>query len=132
MPGGPHLRFCEPSGEIPLGYSTKVHKIGNHYEVDQALIGQRVELVFDPFDLATITVRYHDIDFGLVVPHKIGRHVHPMAKPASQSGPPTGIDYLGLVEARHRGAIGAPIGYSQLDHEPSTSAESTTRNGEPQ
>ena len=102
-----------------------VSLFANHYEVDQALIGRRVELVFDPFDLGSIRVRYHDADFGLAVPQKIGRHVHPMAKVAPPVGPPTGIDYLGLVEARHRGALGEPIGYSKLNGE-STSAESTT------
>ena len=106
-----------------------VSLFGNHYEVDQALIARRVELVFDPFDLERISVRYHDTDFGIAVPHKIGRHVHPMAKVAPPAGPPTGIDYLGLVEARHRSATGAPIGYAQLNSE----ANSTTQeNGERQ
>jgi putative transposase len=76
-------------------------------------------------------VRYHDTDFGLAVPHKIGRHVHAMAKVTPPPGPPTGIDYLGLIEARHRGAMGQPIGYSRLHGEPSTPTESSTpKNGE--
>jgi putative transposase len=108
-----------------------VSLFGNYYEVDQALIGRRVELVFDPFDLERITVRYNDTDFGLAVPHKIGRHVHPMAKVTPQPGLPTGIDYLGLIEARHRGTLGEPIGYSQLHGESSTPTESSTpKNGE--
>jgi putative transposase len=102
-----------------------VSLFGNDYEVDQALIARRVELVFDPFDLERISVRYHDTDFGLAVPHKIHRHVHPMAKVAPPTGPPTGIDYLGLIEPRHRGAVGSPIGYAQLEHASSTPAEST-------
>jgi putative transposase len=93
--------------------------------VDQALIARRVELVVDPFDLERIAVRYHDTDFGLAIPHKIHRHVHPMAKVAPPVGPPTGIDYLGLVEARHRGAVGSPIGYAQMEHASSTHDEST-------
>ncbi|MDA8398323.1 MAG: DDE-type integrase/transposase/recombinase [Actinomycetota bacterium] len=97
-----------------------VSLFGNHYEVDQALIGRRIDLVFDPFDLERITVRYNGTDFGLAVPHKIGRHVHPMAKAAVEPAPPTGIDYLGLIEARHRGALGEPIGYSRLDDQAST------------
>ena len=104
-----------------------VSLFGNHYEVDQALIGRRVELVFDPFDLESISVRYHDTNFGLAVPHKIGRHVHPMAKVAPAPGPPTGIDYLGLIEARHRGAVGSPIGYAQLNNEANCT---TQENGE--
>jgi putative transposase len=91
-----------------------VSLFGNHYEVDQALIGRRIELVFDPFDLESITVRYMDTDFGLAVPQRIGRHVHPLAKPAAAPSAPTGIDYLGIVEASHRSATGQPIGYSDL------------------
>jgi putative transposase len=91
-----------------------VSLFSNHYEVDQALIGRRVELVFDPFDLAQITVRYMDTDFGLAVPQRIGRHVHPMAKVATTQVVPTGIDYLRIVEASHRSATGQPIGYSDL------------------
>ena len=30
----------------------------NQYEVDAALVGRKVELVFDPFDLTRIEVRY--------------------------------------------------------------------------
>ena len=37
---------------------------GNTYEVDAALIGRRVELVFDPFDLTDITVRDNGRDMG--------------------------------------------------------------------
>jgi putative transposase len=104
----------------------------NHYEVDAALIGRRVELVFDPFDLERISVRYNDTDFGLAIPQKIGRHTHPMAKPTPEPAPPTGIDYLGLVEARHRGALGEPIGYSRLGEQAPNPTESTpdTENGE--
>ena len=32
----------------------------NTYQVDPALVGRKVELVFSPFDLETIEVRYHD------------------------------------------------------------------------
>ena len=114
--------FCETR---TVTKTATVSLFGNDYEVDQALIARRVELVFDPFDLERISVRYHDTDFGLAVPHKIHRHVHPMAKVAPVVGPPTGIDYLGLIEARHRGAVGSPIGYAQLEHEPPTHDEST-------
>jgi putative transposase len=60
-----------------------------------------------------------DTDFGLAIPHKIGRHVHPMAKPPTDPAPTTGIDYLSLVEARHRQETARriqPIGYADLDH----------------
>ena len=70
-------------------------------------------------------MRYNGTDFGLAVPHKIGRHVHPMAKPAVEPAPPTGIDYLGLIEARHRGALGEPIGYSRMGDQVPKLTEST-------
>src|SRR6266566_5097304 len=50
---------------------------GNRYEVDAALVGCRVELYFDPFELERIEVRYQGRPFGLAVPHTIGRHAHP-------------------------------------------------------
>jgi putative transposase len=74
---------------------------GNHYEVDPALVGVRVELVFDPFDLTDVQVRYQDRPMGRAVPRHIGRHTHPAARPEAISPPrPSGIDYLGLVSAR--------------------------------
>ena len=71
---------------------------GNGYEVDAALVGRRCELIFDPFDLTRIEVRYQGRPLGLAVPVRIGRHVHPQAK--HEPAPPaqgTGIDYLGLI-----------------------------------
>jgi putative transposase len=89
---------------------------GNQYEVDPALVGRKVELVFDPFDLTRIEVRYQHRPFGTAVPLVIGRHTHPQAKrelPPPPTG--TGIDYLKLLAekrdaelARHR------IDYSTL------------------
>ena len=37
---------------------------GNTYEVDPALVGRKVELVFDPFDLTRIEVRYQHRPLG--------------------------------------------------------------------
>ena len=75
---------------------------GNSYEVDQALCGRRVELRFDPYDLATIEVYYAGRPFGHAVPHQIGRHVHPQAQePAEQERPQSGDR---LPEADRTGA----------------------------
>ena len=49
---------------------------GNRYEVDPALVGRKVELVFDPFDLTRIEVRYQHRPMGLAVPLVIGRYTH--------------------------------------------------------
>jgi putative transposase len=93
-----------------------VSLLNNRYEVDQALVGRRVELVFDPFDLSDITVRYHGKQFPKAVPHVIGRHSHPKARPETeqQFPAPTGIDYLNLVAADHHDAAGAAINFHAL------------------
>ena len=46
---------------------------GNTYEVGAALIGRKVEVVFDPFDPTTLEVRYQGRPMGIAVPHRIGR-----------------------------------------------------------
>ena len=93
---------------------------GNTYEVDAALIGRRVELVFDPFDLTRLSVRYQDRDMGSAVPHQIGRHVHPAAKPETgpEPVPVTGIDYLGLVRDRHTATLAEHVNYATLATRP--------------
>lgn len=89
---------------------------GNSYEVEPALIGRKVEVVFDPFDLTTLEVRYQGRPMGIAVPHRIGRHVHPDARPdlAPTPASPTGIDYLGLVAAQHRAQLAVRINYTDL------------------
>ena len=89
---------------------------GNTYEVDAALVGRQVEVVFDPFDLTTLEVRYQGRSMGLAVPHRIGRHVHPDARPDHPPPPvaPTGIDYLALVAAQHRAELAVRINYTDL------------------
>jgi putative transposase len=89
---------------------------GNDYEVDAALAGRKVELVFDPFDLTRIEVKYQHRPFGLAVPVWIGRHTHPQAKGEPQApAPSTGIDYLGLLAAKRDAEIaGQRIDYASL------------------
>ena len=92
---------------------------GNTFEVDTALIGRRVELVFSPFDLETIEVRYREVGYGRAVPRIITRHTHPKARPETPEPPPTpptGIDYLHLTAQNHHEQIRADhrIGYDAL------------------
>jgi putative transposase len=89
---------------------------GNHYEVDTALVGRKVELVFDPFDLTRIEVRWQHRAMGTAIPHRIGRHVHHKARPDDTTPPPapTGIDYLHLIEAQHTTELADRVRYSQL------------------
>ncbi len=89
---------------------------GNTYEVDAALVGRRVELVFDPFDLTDIDVRYAGRDMGGAIAHQIGRHVHPAAKPDTTTpAPATGIDYLALVRDRHTAALAQRVDYAAMN-----------------
>jgi putative transposase len=100
---------------------------GNHYEVDPALVGRRIQLVFDPFDLHHLEVRHDGREFGLAVPHQLKTHVHPKAT----AEPPevldgmtaTGIDYLTLIEAEHRQATRRTINFADLTGNDSDDAE---------
>jgi putative transposase len=89
---------------------------GNTYQVDPALVGRRVELVFDPFDLTTIEIRLNGAPKGLAIPHRIGRHTHPKARPETPPPPaaPSGIDYLRLVDAAHHQHLATQINYAAL------------------
>ena len=110
--------------------TASVGLFGNHYEVDPALVGVRVQLLFDPFDLTTIEVRYHGRVMGLAVPREIGRHVHPAARQTPAPPPKaSGIDYLALVRDRlvagERSRLG--ISYRKLPA-PSSLPENTQEN----
>ena len=76
-----------------------------------------MELVFDPFDLTRVEVRYNNRPMGAAVPVVIGRHSHPAARPepgAEEPPPATGIDYLHLVEARADAELSRRISYAGI------------------
>jgi hypothetical protein len=95
-----------------------VSLFGNRYQVDPALVGATVELVFDPFDLGRIEVRYQQRPMGAAVPFQLGRHVHPHVTPEAdpdQAAPrPSGIDYLAMVEQRIAATQRRRIAYASL------------------
>jgi putative transposase len=83
-----------------------INLFGNVYQVDAALVGRKIEVVFDPLDMTELQVRYQDKDMGKAIGFQIRRHVHPSAankntQPTSKAAP-TGIDYLKLVQADHQ------------------------------
>lgn len=88
----------------------------NRYQVDELLVGRKVELVFDPFDLTDIDVRYNGRSFGHAVTFHIGRHAHPKARPEHPviEAEPTGIDYLQLLDAAHTQRLESRINYTAL------------------
>ena len=113
--------------------TASVSLFGNHYEVDPALVGVRVQLLFDPFDLTNIEVRYQDRPMGRAVPRRIGRHTHPAARPDTAPPPrPSGIDYLGLVRdrmsAEERSRMG--IDYARLAGQDDTGGTPSTEEEE--
>jgi putative transposase len=92
---------------------------GNRYEVDTVLVGRTVELIFDPYALGKIEVRWQGRSFGHAVAHEIARHVHPRAQADLDAEPPTktGIDYLALLQAEHERdllARSSGINYRQI------------------
>ena len=101
--------------------SATVSLQSNIYQVDPLLVGKKVELVYDPFDLAgLITVSAgNGVPQGVAVSADIRRHVHKKAANAAADGTDTGaetaasgIDYLRLVESRHKNTMaGDPISF---------------------
>jgi putative transposase len=88
---------------------------GNRYQVDPQLVGRRVELVFDPFDLTFLRVRVDGADAGTALPFQINRHAHPKARPEVPAEPPkptTGIDYLALIDAAHAAELANRVNYA--------------------
>lgn len=74
-----------------------------------------MELIFDPFDLGRVLVRWRGRDIGEGLPHKIRRHSHPKARPEPRAeATPTGIDYLGLVEQSWVEGLKRRISYTEL------------------
>ncbi len=102
----------------------------NRYQVDELLIGRKVELVFDPFDLTDIEVRYRGRGHGKAVAFRIGRHSHPKARPEhlDTDQPATGIDYLRLIDQDHTQQLESRINYTALfDDSRDDSREATER-----
>ena len=89
---------------------------GNAYAVDVSLVGRRIELRYHPEDLSSIDVYYEGRQAGVAVPFRISRHVHHAVPQAKREAPtPTGIDYLGLVQAAHEteAGTGEKVPFSQ-------------------
>lgn len=110
-----------------------VSLLGNRYEVAAGLVGETVDLLFNPLDLTRIDVELRGEPKGQAHPHTITRHVHPdvklplTAKPA----PATGIDYLRLLEAAHQSTVGTAINFAALVKSNPATADSDTTDGDP-
>ena len=100
---------------------------GNIYQVDPVLTGRRIELIFDPFDLTTVEARLGGVPAGLALPHRIGRHAHPKARPETPptAPTPTGIDYTRLIDAAHQTELAQGVNYAALTHPTPVSTANT-------
>jgi putative transposase len=89
---------------------------GNRYSVDPFLVGRKVELVFDPFDMSRLSVWWAGRKVGTAVPQVIGRHAHPKAPPDEDPQPVayTGIDYLALIAESGQHAAGEHLRLSNI------------------
>lgn len=109
MPAGADLTEAFLWSEYRVVTKTATVSLHNNtYQVDPGLVGRKVELVFSPFDLETIEVRYQDKGYGKALPYIISRHVHPKAKPETPDpapAEPTGIDYMALTATEHQELI---------------------------
>jgi putative transposase len=88
----------------------------NTYEVDACLAGCEIEVLYDPFDLTEIQVRYQGRRMGLAIPHQIKANVHKKAKkdPAVTAPPAAaGIDFLKVIEAK-QATSPAPMSFTNL------------------
>ena len=108
---------AEPADAKTGRVAGEMMRIGSmaFFEVDAALVGSRVDVVFDPFDLTSVEIRFQGRSMGSGIPVVIGRHAHPQARPEAAPAPtPTGIDYLGLLAARRDAELAGAINYAQL------------------
>lgn len=104
LPDGPALSEAfKWSEQRTVTKTATVSLHGNSYQVEPALAGRKVELVFSPFAMDVIEVRHGGKTFGTATAHVIRRHTHPKARPETVEAPApaTGIDYLKLVKADH-------------------------------
>ena len=120
-PGALHEAFLwSETRRVTKTATISVHS--NTFEVDAALVGSSVEVVFDPFDMTSVEIRFQGRPMGKGIPVVIGRHAHPQVRPEAAPAPsPTGIDYLGLLADRRDAEVTAasrPITYSQLSLPP--------------
>lgn len=92
---------------------------GNLYEVDPALVGRRIQLRYDPTDLAAIHVFDGDTPRGIAVPAQLRTHVDPKLRGAvqAQPGPATGIAYLDALVADHAQTLRGQLTYQPPDKE---------------
>jgi putative transposase len=135
LPGPALLREAFAWSAVRLVRKTATVALeGNEYSVDPFLAGRKVELVFDPFDLAELTVYWAGRKVGRALPQVIGRHAHPKAPPDEDPEPVTytGIDYLQLVADAGQAAAGEQLRLTNITGDGDTSPQHDGEQGDEQ
>jgi putative transposase len=90
---------------------------GNLYEVDEGLVGRRVELRYDPTDLTQVSVWVADESVGQATPAELRAHVDPKLRNQvpPEPGPATGIAYLDALVADHDAELREGISYQHVN-----------------
>ncbi len=96
---------------------------GNYYQVDPILARRRVQVLFDPFDLAQVEVRHEGRSYGQAVLFERKRHAHPKTRRAVEDhvdlpAEPTGIDYLTALDKARTDQLAQSINYTALFPQP--------------
>jgi putative transposase len=76
---------------------------GNRYSVPGYLVGQKIELRYDPFDLANVEIWYNGHYLEPARPLQIQATVQPgvTPDPVPPSTPTSGVDYLSLLRQEY-------------------------------
>lgn len=99
---------------------------GNTYQVDPAFAGRKLELHFDPFDLAHIELFFGGNSFGKAAVIQQGREKHIAVerlatRPCEPPKPKTSLDYLAALRSEYQEMQrkqAGPLQYSRLQGQP--------------
>lgn len=99
---------------------------GNTYQVDPTFAGRKLELRFDPFDLAHIELFFGGNSFGVATVIQQGREKHIAVdrlatQPPESPKPKTSLDYLAALRSEYQQMQckqAGPLQYSRLKGQP--------------
>jgi transposase InsO family protein len=78
--------------------AAQINFLGNRYAVPGFLVGQTIELRYDPFDLASLEIWFNQQFFAQAQPVHLHTTIQPgLAPEPTPPPPPTGVDYLALL-----------------------------------
>ncbi len=109
---------------------------GNRYSVDPILVGQQVELRFDPFELAEVEVWQNGRFVARAQVVKLERERHlalDRIPPPAQEAKPEHVDFLAALRAEHQAVLAQELGtisFAQAVRRGANSADGSRANDE--